>query len=57
MVTFDVVMGLLLISHFDVNQNNFIFHENLNFYETCLLVSTVDIDNFFLLNFGVKFFS
>ncbi len=39
MVTFDVVMALLLtIRHFDVDPNYFVFHENRNFYETCLLV-------------------
>ena len=39
MVTFDVVMALLLtISHFDVDPNNFVFHENQFFYEACLLV-------------------
>ena len=57
MVTFDVVMAhLFTISHCDVDPNNFVFHENRNFYETSLLVMSILII-FFSLNFGVKCFS
>ena len=50
MVTFDVVMAhLFTISHCDVDPNNFVFHENRNFYETSLLVMSILI--IFFLNF------